>query len=304
MNSEYFRTTSLLLRVAPIVFASRKLALKGGTGINLFLNNFPRLSVDIDCTFVDASLKRSEALKSIESEIDRISETFRSMGLVAKKSGRGDKVSVSDHYCLVKIEINTIMRGTLLKPVDTQVCPALQAIIPGSGYSIPVLDRDELYASKLVAALDRQHPRDLFDVMHLFRQGGFTKQMLDCFVIYLICHNRPMHEVLAGHNLPLERLFHNSFVGMTEENISLDDLKTVRDKLKKDLIVSLGVEQKQFLLSFAAANPDWSLTPFSNVSLMPGVQWKLKNLLVLKKRNIQKYDEQLQALDAVFQHSL
>jgi predicted nucleotidyltransferase component of viral defense system len=46
-------------------------------------------------------------------------------------------------------------------------------------FELPVPAVDELYAGKLVAALDRQHPRDLFDVRQLFEIGGFTDRMVN-----------------------------------------------------------------------------------------------------------------------------
>jgi len=78
----------------------------------------------------------------------------------------------------------------------------------------PVLDEAELYGSKIVAALDRQHPRDLFDVLKLYQQGGLTQNILEAFVIYLAGHNRPIHEVLFGSDKDIAKSYANSFEGM------------------------------------------------------------------------------------------
>lgn len=300
MLIEYLKTTALLLRIAPFVFAGDKLALKGGTAINLFANDFPRLSVDIDCVFLNSNLKRDEALKAIEKEIERMYTALVSAGFSVKKMGHGDKINVSDGQNFVKVEVNTVIRGTILPIVFQKLCSSLRDVIPGGDYSVPVLNRDELYAGKLVAALDRQHPRDLFDVMHLFRHGGLTEQMLDCFAVYLASHNRPVHEVLAGHDLPIDAVFANGFVGMTDEPVSVEELKLIRVKLRKDIIDSLGDKRKSFLFSFNACEPDWSLLPFSNVADLPAIRWKMKNLQRLRKQNPVKFSAQLVALEQIF----
>ncbi len=51
MNQLYLDTARLLTQVAPFVFAQGVFALKGGTAINLFIRDMPRLSVDLDLVF-------------------------------------------------------------------------------------------------------------------------------------------------------------------------------------------------------------------------------------------------------------
>jgi hypothetical protein len=65
MNAEYARTVQLLLAVAPAIFSSPVFAMKGGTAINLFVQDMPRLSVDIDVVFVPHESPRDEALLAI-----------------------------------------------------------------------------------------------------------------------------------------------------------------------------------------------------------------------------------------------
>jgi hypothetical protein len=48
INSPFFKQADLLVQVIPFVNTEACFALKGGTGINFFVRNFPRLSVDID----------------------------------------------------------------------------------------------------------------------------------------------------------------------------------------------------------------------------------------------------------------
>ena len=297
MHESYLSTLRLLLRILPAVFEGGRLALKGGTAINLFVNDFPRVSVDIDCTFVDASLKRAKALPEIQNEIERMAGAYESSGFKVKRVGAGDKLTVSDGKTVVKIEINTVMRGILLPAIQMPVCKALQTLIPGASYSIPVLHPDELYAGKIVAALDRQHPRDLFDILLLLQNQGVTDQMLDCFAIYLAGHNRPMHEVLAGNDQPLEDVYHTSFVGMTKEAVKLEQLENTRRQLRTMLLERLGERRKRFLHTFAAAQPDWTLSVFESARDFPAIKWKLQNLNKLRRSNPNKWMDQLNLLD-------
>jgi len=75
MNQEYVDTVRLLLAIAPAVFQSPRLALKGGTALNLFLHDMPRLSVDIDVVFTDHTLGREDALRAIAADL-KAARTF------------------------------------------------------------------------------------------------------------------------------------------------------------------------------------------------------------------------------------
>lgn len=134
MHENYLITLRLLLQVLPTAFDSGRLALKGGTAINLFVNDFPRVSVDIDCTLIDASLTRAKALVVIQNEIERMAAVYESVGFRTKRAGSGEKLTVSNGQAIVKIEINPVMRGILLPSVDMPVCDALQKINLGNSF--------------------------------------------------------------------------------------------------------------------------------------------------------------------------
>jgi hypothetical protein len=85
-------------------------------------------------------------------------------------------------------------------PVQTRSVTAETRWLFTTEVQAPVLAMAELYGGKLVAALDRQHPRDLFDIPCLFESGGLTAEMVECFVAYLAGYNRPIHEVLFSRD--------------------------------------------------------------------------------------------------------
>jgi predicted nucleotidyltransferase component of viral defense system len=114
----------------------------------------------------------------------------------------------------VKIEVNHVFRGTVLPGEQGRLVKNARDLFKAD-LSVPVLATAELYGSKLVAALDRQHPRDFFDVLGMYDQSGLTPQIVECFVSYLAGHNRPIHEVLFSRDLEITSVFENEFVGMT-----------------------------------------------------------------------------------------
>lgn len=197
MNQTYVDTVRLLLAVAPHVFASGRMGLKGGTALNLFIHDMPRLSVDIDVVFLDYAMPRDEAIAAIGEELTRVKAVLETMKLTvamqANQEGEEVKLVVSDAGSQVKVEVNQVFRGTVL-PTESRELVATAQDLFATTVTLPVLAAAEIYGSKLVAAFDRQHPRDWFDVLHLHQREGLTPEVVDCFVAYLAGHNRPVHE--------------------------------------------------------------------------------------------------------------
>jgi hypothetical protein len=162
--------------------------------------------------------------------------------------------------------------------------PAVQMAVSESvadqfGYvETQVLAADEVYAGKLVAALDRQHPRDLFDVMQLWSNEGITPALMDCFLVYLVSSNRPIAELLDPNPLPLQPVFDQQFQGMSLQAVTVDELDEARAKMIQKIRRQLTEKHKAFLLSFKSGDPDWSLLEHTAASELPAVQWKLRNI--------------------------
>lgn len=220
MNPSYVQTVNLLLDIAPVVFQTSRFAMKGGTALNLFVQDLPRLSVDIDVVFIDHQPDRDAALEQIAQELKRIESAITGMGYGAdiRKTQVGDevKIFITSPETEVKVEVNFVFRGTVL-PVQTRSLSAKTQALFSRNIQLPILSPSELYGSKLVAAMDRQHPRDIFDVAKMYESHGLTSEILDCFVVYLAGHNRPVHEVLFSKPQPMEEAFKNEFEGMASE---------------------------------------------------------------------------------------
>lgn len=299
MKNEYLDVVRLLVRVAPVIFAEPGFALKGGTAINLFVRDLPRLSVDLDLVFVDYKLDREAALAAISTAVGNMSSRLGRLGLQvhvpSRTEGEEAKLFIRQGRIEVKVEINQVLRGTIHPVITTRMVTAARDQLKAD-LRLPVLATEELYGGKLVAALDRNHPRDWFDVMLLLKAEGITPSIRRCFVAYLAAHNRPPHEVLFGPAKSLGDSFDREFSGMTSYEVSLAELEDVQRKVRDELPKQLDEGERRFLVSLVSNAPDWSLIGIPHLKDMPAIRWKLTNLERLKRENKSKFAEQSAAL--------
>jgi predicted nucleotidyltransferase component of viral defense system len=299
MNPVYLDSARLMTRVAPLVFVDDTFALKGGTAINLFVRDMPRLSVDLDLVFPDHTLPRDQALRRINTAIRQSvarlkKQGFQTHALAAADAGE-TKLLVRRDRIEIKIEVNFVMRGTVHPVRVASLKPSARETLQAD-LEIPVVSLEDMYGGKLVAAMDRQHPRDLFDVLQLFAHEGITAGIRRTFVIYLASHNRPVHEVLFPSLRDIREEYEDNFEGMTAEPIAFKELLATRDRMVRELQRGLSGAERRFLLSLVAAEPEWSLLGVEHLEQMPGLRWKLQNLERLRTANPRKFAEQADAL--------
>ena len=303
MNQVYLDSARLLTQVAPLVFADNVFALKGGTAINLFVRDMPRLSVDLDLVFTDFRPERDDALARINEAIRSAANRLKKHGFQTHAATVADagetKLFVRRDKLEVKVEVNFVLRGTVHPVRSALLTPkAKEALL--ADLELPVVSLEDLYGGKLVAALDRQHPRDLFDVMQLFLHEGITPGIRRSFVVYLACHNRPMHEVLSPTLRDISGEYDDTFRGMTAEPVELEVLLSARERMVAELQANLDAKEREFLLSLARNEPDWTLLDIEHLEQLPGIRWKLANLERLAKANPKKLKAQAQELEKVF----
>ncbi len=294
-----------MAQVAPLVFTDDTFALKGGTAINLFVRDMPRLSVDLDLVFPDHTLPREQALARIRGAIrdaaDRL--TRRGFGVRIPEADAGEtKLLVRRDRIEVKVEANFVMRGTV-HPVRRVSFTAAARDVLLADVDIPVVSLEDMYGGKLCAALDRQHPRDLFDVMQLYENEGVTPGIRRAFVVYLACGKRPIHELLFPQHRDIRHDYANNFQGMTAEPVPLEALLATRERLARQVPRELDDAERGFLLSLARGEPDWTLLGLAHLEQLPGVRWKLQNLKRLRKSNARKFAEQVEALEIGFERA-
>jgi len=300
MNQLYLDTARMLVRVAPFAFTDNALALKGGTAINLFTRDMPRLSVDLDLVFTDPAVPRDQALSRINEAIKQASEHLSERGFQTRAStaaGAGEtKLLVRRGPVEVKIEVNFVLRGTVRPVRLASLTPRARETLLAD-LEIPVASLEDLYGGKLVAALDRQHPRDLFDVQQLLEHEGITRDIRRAFVVYLASHTRPVHEVLFPRLRDITQDFKNNFVGMTTDTVALDELIATRERMLAQLQHDLDPNERRFLISLVNLAPDWTLLGIPHVEQLPAIRWKLQNLEHLQQSNPRKFLDQSQSLE-------
>jgi len=303
INQSYLTQADLLLQVIPHIATEKTLALKGGTAINLFLRNMPRLSIDIDLTYLPID-NRETALSNISDSLGRIRERITKSipGSTVNNhviEGNDVKLFVQSKNAQIKIEVNTTTRGHIHPMRLLQVNEMVQERFKKFA-AIQVVSNAELYGGKICAALDRQHPRDLFDVFLLFQESGYTKDIKNGFIQAIVSHMRTILEVLQPHLLDQRAAFEKQFLGMSDIQFTYDDFENTRKKLIDTVNSSLTDPDRSFLLSFKRGDPDWDLFPYAKLKDMPAVQWKLLNLQNLIKSNPGKHKELLLNLETIF----
>ena len=282
VDEQYRRQLALLVRTLPYVAEEKCFALKGGTAINLFVRDLPRLSVDIDLTYLPVA-DREGSLREIDAALRRIAGRVEALVTgVPVHAGtlRGDdvvnKLFVRDRSVQIKIEVTPVLRGCVFEPEEREVS---NTVARQFGFAaIQVVSFADLYAGKLVAALDRQHPRDLFDVRELLAREGIDKRLRAAFIVYLISHNRPLAELLAPTRRDLEIEYRRGLAGMTEDPVSVGALVRTREELIASVVGQMPERHRRFLLSFEEGAPEWSLLDVPSAGTLPAVRWRMENL--------------------------
>ncbi|MFJ2413035.1 nucleotidyl transferase AbiEii/AbiGii toxin family protein [Pseudomonas sp. NPDC087814] len=281
IDPRYAAQVRLLVQVIPYVAAERCFALKGGTAINLFVRDLPRLSVDIDLAYLPSS-DRQQALTDVRLALRRIADAVgRGLPQVdaTVQSNRDDelRVLVRSPQAQIKVEVSPVLRGTVHQPVERDVVPLVEDEFGFA--SISVVSLPDLYGGKICAALDRQHPRDLFDVMLMLREEGLTREIFEGFLVYLISHGRPIAELLSPRWKKLDGIFQAEFTGMTREPVTLEQLESTRAALLTAIQEQFTKQDAAFLLSLKRGEPDWALLNLPGVDQLPAVRWKLRNIM-------------------------
>ncbi|MDR1610862.1 MAG: nucleotidyl transferase AbiEii/AbiGii toxin family protein [Candidatus Symbiothrix sp.] len=302
MKDSYKKQVALLLDIMPDIAAEENFAIHGGTAINLFHLNLPRLSVDVDLTFIPFSDNR-------KSDLDKIREALQA--IMARIKVRLPQVAFPDSRralselkllcattdAMIKIEVNQINRGLISKPFTMPLCENAQ-IEFNRFCEARTVSVGQLWGGKINAALDRQHPRDMFDVRNLLNNIGLTEKIKTGFIFFLLCGKRPFHELLNPQRINQKTVFDSQFSGMSNEPFSYSDYEETRERVIVLINKSLSEKDKSLLVSFAKGEPKWDI---SDYGIFPAIRWKLLNINKLKNDNPHKYFEQIELLEKALQ---
>ncbi len=296
------RQVDLLVRTIPYIARHETFALKGGTAINLFYRDMPRLSVDIDLTYLPIE-DPDTTLKNIDTTLDHIREDLlRNLrgASVQRIAGGGNidtRILVRQGNAEIKIETSPVARCTVHPPERRRVSASVEDAF---GFAeMQVVSFEDLFGGKLHAAVDRQHPRDLFDVKLLYENEGLTDGLFRTFLFYVASSGRPPHELVRPSLAPLEEAFVKEFEGMTTRPVSLEELKTARHQMTADLLARLDDNAMRFLLSLHDGQPDFEAIGLPQGSDLPDVRWKILNFEKLKAQNPEKHAEQRREIEGL-----
>jgi len=297
LSDLYRRQAALLVRLLPLVAEESCFALKGGTAINFFVRDMPRLSVDIDLIYLPVE-NRDSSLAEIESALKRIGgRAMKSIpsAKVREVRTRGEgtltRIDVRTRREQIKLEVSPVLRGCVFDPQIRSVSPKVEREF---GFAeMQVASFADLYAGKVVAALDRQHPRDLFDVRDLLANEGVDLALREAFVAYLVSHGRPMIELLMPHRRDIRGEFERGFSGMTDEPVYLDDLLATREIMVQTMVDRMPEHHRRFLVSLETGEREWALLTQPEIQNLPAVRWRLENLATLGQERRQAMGEAL-----------
>lgn len=297
-NRLYLEQSKLLLRLLPAISSKRIFGLKGGSAINFFYRDMPRLSVDIDLTYLPIEDRRTSTA-NINAAFGRI---MGACSLIENKLWfrrvSGHRVTAMAGAAEVKIETTPVMRGTVLPHRLLETADSVKKNFNAA--ETQVLSFEDVYAGKINAALARQHPRDLFDIKALYENEGISDDLFRVFLVYACSSRRPLHETLSPNVLPLEGPFLEQFRGMTPDDVERTELEAARTLLFGDVRSRLEGDAAEFLLSVHDAEPRFDLIGLPEAENLPAVRWKLLNLRKFRSENPKRHAGQRKLLEDVF----
>ncbi|PWG79683.1 nucleotidyl transferase AbiEii/AbiGii toxin family protein [Pararcticibacter amylolyticus] len=301
-KEDYEKQVRLLVSILPIIDKEEIFALKGGTAINLFYRPFPRLSVDIDLLYLPMD-DRETAWKNVKAAFVRIEEGIKKAIPAAKiqnttlQQDDSLRIIVGLGDIRIKVELSPVIRGCVFAPERMVVREEVERDF---GYAeILVASHPDLYAGKICAALDRQHPRDLFDVKQLYENEGLTEDLRKTVIVFLISHFRPMSELLNPNRKDITQIYETEFRQMTTVDVSLEELLETREKLIADINQSMTEDERKFLLSFKNKKPNWPLLGVAHpeaVAALPSVRWRMINLEKMSASRHKEFYDRLAAI--------
>ena len=251
IQTYYHNTVALLIRILPLLARESRVALHGGTAINLFLQPLPRLSVDIDLTWFPAT-DRNNDLKKIKLFLNwlkkHIEEKIPGIHVSNYRGPSNEyKLFCSQGEAMVKIEINTANRGIYFPSEIRPLCDAAQKQF-NAFCEVQTVSIGQLYGGKIVAALDRQHPRDFFDVMVMLKTYGYTLEIHQGMILFMLSSQRPLHELLNPTRLNQKSVLENKFSGMTKETFTYEMFENTREKIIETIKNYFTESDKELLL--------------------------------------------------------
>jgi predicted nucleotidyltransferase component of viral defense system len=295
MNKIYRQQVELLLKIMPTLAEIESFAIHGGTAINLYVLDLPRYSVDIDVTYTPIK-PREESFAEIHKNLSIIKEKVKSIIPNVVVAEKPNKIYCTQKGVMVKIEVSGTKRGLVEPPEIKALCPKAQNEFETANKA-KIVSISQLYGGKIMAALDRQHPRDLFDIKLMFEFVTDFEQVKNGFFYSLLGGDRPIIDSLSPNRIDQRESLVKQFSGMTEVPFSYNDYEESREKLIDFINSNLTPQDKEFLIAFEAGNDLLQFAEYQKYLQFPQVQWKLQNVNRFKESNPIKNRESVKKLE-------
>ena len=213
-NHQYKSQVALLVRIMPLVYRIKDFAVHGGTAINLFHQNMPRYSVDIDLTYIPLEA-RSTSLEHINLNLQDLKTSIERAvpGIHVVHKTDVWKLQCTYNGTTVKIEVNGTKRGILGEAEVMNLCPKAKDEFQAN-CKARIVPYPQLYGGKIAAALSRQHPRDLFDCKYM--KDETLDEVKDGLFLCLLGSDKPIIESLCPNDINQEEALEHQFKGMTD----------------------------------------------------------------------------------------
>ena len=187
------------------------------------------------------------------------------------------KLLIDTEDIKIKIEPNLIIRGTINNLMQKELTQTAQNILE-LNTKMDCLGPEEIIGGKIIACLDRQHPRDIFDIIRIMKLHNIKTQVfMDTIFFYLLQSNRPISELLNPNKKEISKLYENQFVGLTDLEVSLDLLLKTRDELISFMQTEFLNKYKDHIITFIQSKGELSKA-YKHFSRFPGIKWKIINL--------------------------
>ena len=283
------RLLEVLKEISRHPFLSKVLALKGGTAINLFIFDCPRLSIDLDFNFIGASSKEEadKARKEVSSSLETIFRFFRYSA--EPKSLEGIDQWFAAYETLfggtdrIKVEVNYLLRlplqNTAFYPVRSPFPMELE---------VRALGFEEIFAAKCVALFDRVTPRDLFDVYLLNNDKAPQCDANTLKKLFLFYASISRSSIFDFKIKAIQELTEKEIKDQLWPLLSKEKRPTKTEMFKKtqpllQKLFDLTSNEKKFFEEYYQGVPDFSLL-FDNAELIrmcqehPMTIWKQAHL--------------------------
>lgn len=283
-------------------FLKTRLALKGGTALNLFVFDLPRLSVDIDLNYIGAPereamlAERPKLERAVQAVCGRLGiQIVRMPTDHAGGKWRLSYTRASGRSGSLELDVNFMLRTPLWPPAAADS----RRVGSFAVARVPMLDLHELAAGKLAALFGRAASRDLFDVRELLSAASLDAKKLRLgFIVYGGINRRDWRTISLNEVQADSAVVERELLPLLRTKVAPSRVQLVEwtERLVRDCrslltcVLPLSARELEF---FDRLNERAEIVPElitddaglqATILLHPGLLWKAVN--VRKHRNL------------------